>query len=82
MRVMGSTRGIKGFVVLSESGLEWAVMPLDSEGVCFEEVVKLLMALKPAQIALERAVPFAMGTKGAFTYGRGFAALEIAIKSC
>ncbi len=28
---------------------------------------------------LERAVPFAMGTKSAFNYGRGFAALEIAL---
>lgn len=34
-----------------------------------------------AHIFLERAIPMAMGSKGAFTYGRGFEAIVIAISS-
>lgn len=33
-------------------------------------------------VYLEKAVSFGMGTKGAFNYGRGFAALEITLNIC
>lgn len=71
-----------GFVLLQESKLlNFAIMPLNSEGEpCFDGIRKILKDFNPDCIFLERAVSFGMGSKGAFNYGRGFAALEIATK--
>jgi len=54
-------------------------MPLSEEGINYFKVKELIGLLAPEHIFLERALPMAMGAKHAFNYGRGFAALEIAI---
>lgn len=83
MRVMGIDPGNKGaLVLLTGKKVEYFAMPLDAEGVSFPGVVGVLRGMRPDHVFLERAMPFAMGTKSAFSYGRGFAALEIAIKVC
>lgn len=69
------------FVWLEGDFFEWAVMPLKADGskdVDFEKV-RALMNRRSARVFLERAHAGAMGTTGAFNYGRAFAALEIAI---
>jgi hypothetical protein len=45
----------------------------------FYAVRKILKMYPGVHVFLERAAPHAMGSKHAFNYGRGFAALEIAI---
>lgn len=52
-------------------------MPLSGTDIDFE-TLRGLMAYECDHIFLERAVAFKMGVTGAFNYGRGFAALEIA----
>lgn len=64
----------------------YAVMPVVQNGktmdVSFEDFEFLLAdhSSKDSHIFLERAAPFHMGTTSAFNYGRGFAAIEIAIQ--
>ena len=56
-------------------------MPLKTDGtkdVDFEKV-RALINRHAARVFLERAHAGAMGTTGAFNYGRSFAALEIAV---
>jgi len=61
--------------------LRFEVMPLNSSSEpCFNRVRTILKEWMPDHIFLERAIPMAMGSKHAFVYGRGFAALEIAIQ--
>lgn len=61
-------------------------MPLKNDGTkevsfsAFHTILKGLLADFASHIFLERAMPMAMGAKHAFNYGRGFAALEIAIQ--
>ena len=58
-------------------------MPVIKNGkdreIDFAGVRKILSACRGAHVYLERAMPMAMGSKHAFNYGRGFAALEIAV---
>lgn len=59
------------------------VIPGGDRTIDFDGVHALLYELLEKyrfHIFLERAIPMAMGSKGAFNYGRGFAALEIAIQ--
>lgn len=53
-------------------------IPLTNDEVDFKKVYSILK-LYDCPIYLERAIPFAMGSKGAFNYGRDFSKLEIAI---
>lgn len=87
--ILGIDPGNSGAFVLTDGRkLKWWNMPLKKEGknkeVHFDGVHELLwnIQIEYGQVPtyLERAVPMAMGSKGAFTYGRGFAAIEIAIE--
>lgn len=81
--VLGIDPGKKGaFVLLDRRGvIEFMEMPLNaSEDVDFGKVWDYLELIpKTTPVFLERAIPFAQGAKQAFNYGRGFAALEIAL---
>lgn len=88
--VLGIDPGISGAFVVTNGAnqlVSWN-MPLDIVGkekaIAFEAVQDILTDVKnyfgSVHIFLERAVPMAMGSKGAFTYGRGFEALVIAIR--
>jgi hypothetical protein len=95
MLVLGIDPGIQGAFVLTDGKTfrHWD-MPLKVEGknksVNFDGVYDILKshiyeneevtAHGSLHIFLERAVSFGMGTNSAFTYGRGFGFLEIAIK--
>ncbi len=71
------------FVWLDKDGFfDWASMPLKSDGtkdIDFEKL-RALMNRRGSRVLLERAHAGAMGTTGAFNYGRSFAAIEIAIQ--
>lgn len=84
--VLAIDPGNNGALVrLTKSGdFEWRSMPLKEDGkntsVDFFGVEKILRSfLGVDMVLLERASAFNMGASGAFNYGRGFAALEIAI---
>lgn len=87
--VIGIDPGLDGAFMLFDgiSFRSWN-MPTIVEGknrsVDFDGVHELLWGLSDVNtdlhVFLERAVPFSMGTTGAFNYGRGFAAIEIAIQ--
>jgi len=80
---MGIDPGNKGaFVVLCGNKVDAVAMPLENGEISYPLIIETLEKLAPDLIFLERAVAFGMGTKGAFTYGRGFAAVEIAIQVC
>ena len=75
--------GKTGAMVLMKSNelLRFELMPLNSANEpCFHKVRTILKEWMPDHIVLERSIPMAMGSKHAFTYGRGFAALEIAVQ--
>lgn len=87
--VLGIDPGLAGAFVLFD-GKDFASfeMPITVSGkdrfVEFDAVHELLSHLTDTNTDLhaylERAVSFGMGTKSAFNYGRGFAAIEIAIE--
>ncbi len=88
MKALGVDPGINGaFVVTDGTMLEAHAMPIVTAGkeklVDFAGVHNLLVSLRRrhgnVHVFLERAVPMAMGSKGAFTYGRGFEALVVAL---
>lgn len=88
-KVLGIDPGLEGaFVLYDGAKFESFKMPTKKIGkkneIIFDGVHALLHALLvehgPIPIFLERAVSFGMGSTGAFNYGRGFAALEIAIQ--
>ena len=88
-RVLAIDPGLKGaFVLFDGKDFKWWPMPTVEIGkdkfVEFDGVHELLWELSDGntdlECFLERAVSFGMGTKGAFNYGRGFAAVEIAIE--
>lgn len=74
--------GLKGAVVFltPSNGVSFYPMPLIDKDVDYDSVLALLLMEGPDHIFLERAVPMAMGAKHAFNYGRGFMALELAVK--
>ena len=89
MRVLGIDPGLAGaFVVFDGKEFASYAMPIVENGkdkfVEFDGVHELLFNLSDVNtdlhVFLERAVSFGMGTKAAFNYGRGFAAVEIAIE--
>jgi hypothetical protein len=77
--------GIGGAILVTDGVkfLEAHAMPLLDVAVSFDGIHQLLGDLefrfKIDHIFLERAIPMAMGAKGAFSYGRGFEAIVIAI---
>ncbi len=88
-QVVAIDPGINGAIVLTDGNrLEVWTMPLVVEGKerrsDFQGVYDILIRIESRRghlsVYLERAVPFAMGTKSAFSYGRGFEALVIAVQ--
>lgn len=88
MKILGIDPGISGaFVLLNGVEIEHWPMPLTQGAkhreVDFRTVWKLVRDIKrihpDTHVFLERAVAFRMGCTSAFNYGRGFAALEIAV---
>lgn len=86
--VLGIDPGLSGaFVLTNGEVVEVFKMPINKSGkdqeVSYIGVYHLLSNLRETyfgiNVYLERAVSFGMGTKSAFNYGRGFAAIEIAI---
>lgn len=87
--VAGVDPGIHGAIVLTDGRdfLKYWHLPIKVEGkdkfVHFEEINGIFKALKQSRVShvyLERAIPFALGSKSAFTYGRGFEAILIALR--
>lgn len=82
--------GISGAILATNGDdfLEVHSMPVVSDGknkqVSFDGVHLILKTLAARHgtphVFLERAVPMAMGAKGAFSYGRGFEAIVIAVR--
>lgn len=88
-RVVGIDPGIAGAILVTNGkSLESHFMPIlvtgKDKAVDFHGVHDLMSALQKkyglAHVFLERAIPFAMGAKAAFSYGRGFEAIVIALK--
>lgn len=88
-KVLAIDPGQNGALVLYNGAqvLKCWLMPLKdkkTKDVDFDRVHEILWEVLDEHgkidVFLEKAVSFGMGTKGAFNYGRGFAALEIAIK--
>ncbi len=88
--VMGIDPGLAGAFVLTDGTtlFDVAFMPIEIEGkdkrIDFEGTRGLLADLKKRRgavhVFLERAIPFAMSSKSAFSYGRGFEAIVIALR--
>lgn len=87
---LGIDPGFSGAFVLTDGAgflkiwpMPLVVIPGGDRTISFDGVHELLSQVfeeyRPHAF-LERAKPIAMGSKGAFNYGRGFAALEIAIE--
>lgn len=80
MKILGIDPGLTGgFILLENKTMVFAPMPLKNKEVFYFDVCELITSFAPEHIILERAMPLAMGARHAFNYGRGFAALEIAI---
>lgn len=84
MQILAIDPGQNGaFVLFDGEKFDFRLMPiLVNKDIDFEGVQKILMSpgVDKAHVFLERAMPMAQGARHAFNYGRGFAALEIAIK--
>lgn len=84
--ILGIDPGISGaFVWISDDGkiMEFMTMPLGPDGQpSYQELKIKLYCPRPEKtsVFLERAMPMAMGSKHAFTYGMGFAAIVIALQ--
>lgn len=86
---LGVDPGVSGAFVLTDGEtLKTWPMPVCTDGkdksIDFDGVHELLDSITHGgqlqfHVYLERAVPMAQGMKSAFNYGKGFAALEIAI---
>lgn len=89
--VMGIDPGFGGAFVVTDGGIyfRYEMMPTIGEGdyrrIDFIGATRILRSFLDdhwaPQIFLERAIPMAMGAKGAFSYGRGFEALILAIET-
>lgn len=86
--VVGVDPGVAGaIVVLNERRIKTYPMPIETGGkvklVSYSDLSALFRRIKDEwgkpHVFLERAVPMAMGSAGAFTYGRGFEAILIAL---
>lgn len=87
--VVGIDPGLTGaFCVTDGRDVEFFNMPVKGDAkareVDFAAVSNLLADIASSygdgvHVFLERALPMAMGSKHAFNYGRGFAAIEIAL---
>lgn len=81
IEVVGVDPGLGGgIVLLGENGLKFWEMPVNDEGVQFGELEKIFNNFLGVHIFLERAIPMAQGAKAAFSSGKYFAYVEIAIK--
>jgi hypothetical protein len=80
--VLAVDPGNSGAIVYlnSDGGFAFFKMPLDEEGISFGGIQSILKDFSDVPIFLERAIPFKMGTKHAFSYGRGFGFIEIAVQ--
>ncbi len=87
--VVGIDPGIHGAIVMTDGRklFKYWKLPIKIDGkekyVHFEEVnqiFQLIVRYQRPHVYLERAIPFALGSKSAFTYGRGFEALLIALR--
>lgn len=87
--VVGIDPGINGaFVAVNGKNLEAWPMPLAVEGkekrIHFEAVVALLKEIGDRfgdfSVFVEKPTPFGLGAKSAFSYGRGYEALTIALE--
>jgi hypothetical protein len=87
--IIGIDPGQAGYFVMLDSKPKFVPMPVKGETkeIDYIGVKNILInviangpAVRPIHVFLERAMPMAMGSKHAFNYGRGFAALEIAIQ--
>jgi hypothetical protein len=80
-KILGIDPGLKGAFFLSEPYNHFGhwEMPIHNKEPYFDGIRSILEKTRPDHIFIERAIPMAMGAKHAFNYGRGFAALEIAI---
>lgn len=88
--VLGVDPGINGAFVVTDGStyLQSFPMPIEMVGtdksIHFDGVMTLLKEIteiaEVVHVFLERAVPFKMGTKGAFSYGRGFEVLNVSLR--
>lgn len=86
--IIGIDPGISGaFCFRSDGNVSFEKMPILDFGkrkdIDFNGVASILSAFdrkSKTHIFLERAKPLAMGSTHAFNYGRGFAAIEIAVQ--
>jgi hypothetical protein len=85
MKVLAVDPGINGAFVLTDGKgfFKYWQMPVTVSGkdksVHFQGVQEILGKVGTVHVYLERAMPMAQGMKQAFSYGRGFEALVIAI---
>lgn len=81
-KIIGIDPGLNGAITwLNGPQFDFDEMPLTvNKEVDFNAVMDRLGTMNGYHVFLERAVSFGMGTKGAFNYGRCYAALEIAIR--
>jgi hypothetical protein len=81
---LGIDPGLKGgLVLISEEGkiVDFMPTPLRKDGLIDHDAIyKFIAPIANLHVYLERAVAFGMGRTSAFNYGRGFAAIEIAIE--
>lgn len=81
---LGIDPGLKGgLVVISEEGkiVDFMPMPVRKDGLIdHDKIYKFIVSITNLHVYLERAVAFGMGRTSAFNYGRGFAAIEVAIE--
>lgn len=86
-RVIGIDPGLKGSIVLTDGADEieiWEIPHTLEKRVHYFGLTIQLEALferTSAHVFLERAIPMAMGSKGAFSYGRNFEAIVLAIEN-
>lgn len=89
VKVLGIDPGLQGAFVLTDGqALEIFPMPIVTSGkdkiILFAGVFDLLSRIQKkhgqVHVYLERAIPFALGAKSAFSYGRGFETLVVAVE--
>lgn len=88
-KVLGIDPGLSGSLVVTDgvTHFQWWPMPIRTLGkeksITFQSVINLLKLIREEHgrihVYLERAVPFAMGAKSAFNYGRGFETVFTAV---